>query len=153
MKFRLLMTTVVFIACLPFYAAQAHEPHHFSFGSPAKAAAVTKTIHVRATDQMRLIFDSEDIRVGDVVAFVVTNTGAIPHEFGVADEAGQREHAQEMMRMPTMAHVDPNVISLKPGETRTLVWSFKNLGQRQLVFACNVPGHYSAGMFVRVTVK
>jgi uncharacterized cupredoxin-like copper-binding protein len=142
-----------FRSLLPFSAVQAHELTHFSFGAPGKASEVTKTIHVQATDQMRLIFDSEDIRSGDVVKFVVTNKGAMAHEFGVADEAGQRAHAQEMMQMPMMTHDDPNVVSLKPGETKTLIWSFKHMTQTKLVFACNVPGHYQAGMFVRLTVK
>jgi len=52
-----------------------------------------------------------------------------------------------------MTHDDPNVVSLKPGETKTLIWSFKHMTQTKLVFACNVPGHYQAGMFVRLTVK
>lgn len=134
------------------HAAGGHH-HHFAFGEPATLAEATKTIHVRATDQMKLVFDNEDIRRGDVVAFVVTNTGAAPHEFGIADEAGQDAHQREMASMPGMKHEDPNVVSLAPGETKTLVWRFDFPRAMPIVFACNVPGHYQAGMFTRLTVK
>ncbi|MBV8046716.1 MAG: hypothetical protein JO171_06165 [Paludibacterium sp.] len=134
-------------------SVQAHEMRHFTVGSPGKAGEVTKIIHVQATDQMRLVFDRQDIREGDVVKFIITNTGVMLHEFGIDDEAGQKAHQQEMMQMPNMTHDDPNVVSLKPGETRTLIWRFKGMRQHDVIFACNVPGHYQAGMSVRLTVQ
>lgn len=151
MKTRIVLTlSAVLLAASQ---AWAHNQQMFSFGSPGKAAEVTRTIHVQATDQMRLVFDRQDIREGDVVKFVVSNTGAMAHEFGINDEAGQIAHQKEMMAMPNMAHDDPNVVSLKPGESKTLIWRFKGMKQHKLVFACNVPGHYQAGMFVRLVVK
>ncbi|CAN7426515.1 plastocyanin/azurin family copper-binding protein [Trinickia sp. LjRoot230] len=134
-------------------AVRADTGHRFAFGAPANAAQVTKTIHVQATDQMRLVFDSEDIHRGDVVKFVVMNSGAAPHEFGIADEAGAAAHRQEMAAMPDMKHDDPNVISLAPGETKTLIWRFSGPRGEKLVFSCNVPGHYEAGMATRLTLK
>lgn len=138
---------------LPVASVEAHEAQAFTFGRPGSAAEVNKTIHVEATDQMRLVFDSQDIHVGDVVKFVVHNSGQVDHEFGIGDEAAQREHAAEMMRMPGMMHSDPNVVSVKPGETKILIWQFTKMKQRHLVFACNVPGHYQAGMLLRMNVK
>lgn len=151
MQYRLLGAALV-AALLPL-AASAHNQTRFAFGSPASAAAVTRTIHVEANDRMRLVFDSTTIHPGEVVRFVVTNRGAMPHEFGIADEAGQRAHQREMMAMPGMVHHDPNVIGLKPGETRTLIWRFPRTRGQRLVFACNLPGHYQAGMVTRLTVN
>lgn len=151
MQHRLFGAAIV-AALLPL-TVSAHTPTRYAFGSPAAAADVTRTIHVVANDRMRLVFDSTTIREGDVVRFVVTNQGAMPHEFGIADAAGQRAHQREMMAMPGMLHDDPNVIGLKPGETRSLIWRFSHLKQKQLVFACNLPGHYQAGMVVRLTVR
>ena len=133
--------------------AQAGGAHSYAFGSPGTPEEVTRTLHVQATDAMQLIFDRKDIRPGDVVRFVVTNTGKVAHEFGIEDEAGQAEHAKAMMAMPGMQHSAPNVITLQPGETRSLIWRFTHLRQQALVFACNVPGHYQAGMVQRLTVK
>jgi len=153
MKLKPLITLCALCAALPFYPAHADSGAQFDFGAPASAAQVTRTIHVSADDNMRLVFDAEDLHYGDVVRFVVSNHGKMKHEFGVADEAGQREHAAEMMHMPDMMHDDPNVIALDPGATRSLIWSFKHVRHGQLVFACNVPGHYAAGMVKRITLK
>lgn len=152
MKIKPVCALVFLAASVSVYAGQMHHDHTTAYGRPGLASEVNKTIHVQATDQMRLQFDSTQIRVGDVVRFVVTNSGKVPHEFGIMDPAGQRQHAQEMMQMPMMAHHDANVVSLKPGETRVLIWSFKHLKARDLVFACNLPGHYQSGMFVRLTL-
>jgi uncharacterized cupredoxin-like copper-binding protein len=148
---RLLAIVFLLSGWLPTLAS-AHDTD-FAFGSPGRAAEVTRTIHVVADDTMRLHFDATDLREGDVVRFEVRNTGRLAHEFGIADAAGQREHAQMMRQMPDMAHDDPNVITLKPGQTRSLIWKFTHMRQHRLVFACNVPGHYEAGMFLRLTVK
>lgn len=152
MKIKQVGAVVFLLALSPGYAAATPHSHATAYGSPGLASDVNKTIHVQATDQMRLLFDSTQIRVGDVVRFVVTNSGKVPHEFGIMDQAGQRQHAQEMMQMPMMEHQDANMVSLKPGETRTLIWSFKQVKTRNLVFACNLPGHYQSGMFVRLTL-
>lgn len=43
-----------------------------------------------------------------------------------------------------MAHDDPNAVFVPPGATRELIWRFDRT--QDLEFACNVPGHYEAGM-------
>jgi uncharacterized cupredoxin-like copper-binding protein len=45
---------------------------------------------------------------------------------------------------PAMIHDDPNAVFLQPGETRELIWRFDRA--QELKFACNVPGHFEAGM-------
>lgn len=146
---------------LPTVTAWAQMPpmameHTFAFGRPANEADVTKTIHVQASDQMRLIFDSTDIRRGDVVKFVVENVGQAPHEFAIGDSAFRREHQREMTQpmsaMAGMAHDHANVVSLKPGQTKTLIWRFDRLSTRTILFACYVPGHYEAGMYRRYRI-
>jgi uncharacterized cupredoxin-like copper-binding protein len=153
MKTTVLTTSLFTCTLLPFAQTQAHDMEHFAFGQPAKASQVTRTIHVKATDNMRFEFDSQEIHAGDVVRFIVTNTGQLPHEFGIGDAVSQRKHAKEMEHMPNMQHDDPNVISLKPGETKSLIWKFKAAGKREIIFACNVPGHVAAGMLLTMTLK
>ena len=50
-----------------------------------------------------------------------------------------------------MGHDDPNSVLLNPGETKELVWKFSE-ARAWLEFACNVPGHYQAGMVGRFRV-
>ena len=43
-------------------------------------------------------------------------------------------------------HNEPNSILLEPGQTGEITWSFPQGADVDLEFACNVPGHYDAGM-------
>ena len=117
-------------------------------GMPAKPEQATKTIEVELLDTMRFKFSEEvKIKDGDIVKFVVTNKGRLPHEFSIGNQEEQDTHRQMMRNMPNMHHEDGNTVSLKPGETRILTWHFK--GNDDVVFACNIPGHYEAGMHHR----
>jgi len=49
-----------------------------------------------------------------------------------------------------MKHDDPNSVLVEPGKTAELTWTFKKAGS--LEFACNVPGHYQAGMVGKLNV-
>jgi uncharacterized cupredoxin-like copper-binding protein len=120
-------------------------------GQPALAEQVTKTIHLSTVDAMRFKFASQpDLKDGDVVKFVVTNKGLIPHEFSIGDEKEQISHREMMRKMPNMVHADGNTVTVKPGETKELIWQFK--GGSEVVFACNIPGHFEAGMFLKANV-
>jgi len=49
-----------------------------------------------------------------------------------------------------MSHDEPNSALLAPGESAEIVWTFPEAGS--LEFACNVPGHYDAGMMGDITI-
>ena len=163
-KFRyvstLLLTTTIGYA----YAAGKHEHHHHekhdsaqhhhmsAVGEPAQDKDVTKTIHVTMLDTMKYEFDGPlDIKEGDVIRFVVKNEGKILHEFSIGNAMEQKKHAEMMKSMPDMIHEDPNTLSLEAGGKGELIWRFK--GKEEVVFACNIPGHYEAGMFAKVSLK
>jgi uncharacterized cupredoxin-like copper-binding protein len=111
------------------------------------------------------------IKAGETVRFVLTNTGELLHEFNIATAAMHAEHQKEMQAMADagmltatgmnhemdhakmrsdagkqtpMKHDDPNSVLVGPGETKELVWKFPK--ETELQFACNLPGHYEAGM-------
>jgi len=119
-------------------------------GEPGDPARARKVIAVKMLDSMR--FEPSEIRVksGQTVKFTVTNAGAIRHEFGIGTEEGQKAHAEMMLADPDMKHEDGSVISVKPGETKELVWRFGKPGTYEA--ACQVPGHYPAGMMARIVV-
>ncbi|MNL78605.1 hypothetical protein D3C87_2050360 [compost metagenome] len=49
-----------------------------------------------------------------------------------------------------MKHDDPNSVLVEPGKTAELTWIFTKA--TRLEFACNIPGHYQAGMVGQLTV-
>jgi uncharacterized cupredoxin-like copper-binding protein len=53
--------------------------------------------------------------------------------------------------MPDMKHEnDATAISLAPGETKELIWAFSKPINGNIEFACQIPGHYQAGMVSKV---
>lgn len=151
------------------FAAGGHDGGHHG-GSPAgeqgKAADVTRTISVAMKDNY---YEPESIQVkeGETVRFTVKNEGTLVHEFNIGTPSMHESHQDEMMMMVqhgviggghidhdkmnmdmgnghTMKHDDPNSVLLEPGDSREIVWKFSE--RANLEFACNVPGHYQAGM-------
>jgi uncharacterized cupredoxin-like copper-binding protein len=123
-----------------------------AFGMPGSAAKITRTIKVEATD-MKYSFTSLTVKAGETIRFVVTNKGEVEHDFTIGDAAAQKAHREEMAKMMDgtmdhgpggMHHDDANAAFVKPGETKEFIWSFTRAGTFE--FACNVPGHYEAGM-------
>lgn len=120
-------------------------------GAQGNPSQVTRIINVELLDSMRFAFSPKmQLKRGDVVRFVVRNTGAIRHEFSIGSAAEQEAHRAMMRKMPGMVHEDANSVTVEPGQTRELVWAFT--GDNQVVFACNIPGHSEAGMTASVSL-
>lgn len=123
----------------------------FPFGHPG-TAKVDRTVRIVAFDTMRFTPATLHVRPGETVRFIVTNKGHLTHEFVIGDAQEQAEHEKEMQRMQGMTMPDEaNGITLRVGETRTLIWTFGRAGKVE--FACHQPGHYMAGMVGRISVK
>ena len=153
------------------FNALADAAHTYAFGQPAPADKATRTVEVTLRD---IAFEpkSLDVKAGETVRFVLVNKGQLLHEFNLGDAAMHAEHQKEMLKMQQsgamtttgmhhagmdhgamgqgsmpmagMTHDDPNSVLVEPGKTAELTWTFS--GTRDLEFACNVPGHYQAGM-------
>jgi len=125
----------------------AHSP----VGSVGEPAKVSRVFAVRMLDTMRFEPSSFEVRSGQTVKFVVTNAGQVRHEFGIGTPDEQRAHAEMMLADPDMKHEDGSVITVEPGRTKELIWRFGRAGQYEA--ACQVPGHYPAGMMAKILVK
>lgn len=132
-------------------AGDDHES--FAFGEPADEADADRTVEVEMFDDFRYEPPSIDVAVGETVAFQVTNSGQIVHEFVLGDESVQEEHEEEMEEMEgDMAmEDDPNGVSVEAGDTETLTFRFTE--PVELQYACHEPGHYDAGMHAPLTVS
>lgn len=134
----------------------SHEHHSHgqesAVGSPAPAQQADKTIQVSMLDTMKYVF-SDDLAIdaGEVVRFVVANKGKLQHEFSIGNGEEQKKHAAMMRENPAMVHEDGNTLSLQPGETGEITWRFA--GDPDVMFACNIPGHFDAGMYQRVALQ
>jgi uncharacterized cupredoxin-like copper-binding protein len=131
-------------------ASGTHDGGHHTFGEPGKAEEVKQTINIEIVDangDMKFLHAPLKIKKGDVVKFVIRNNGAIDHEFSIGDSPSQRAHAVMMEKMPDMKHEnDATAVTLAPGETKELIWAFTKTIGSNIELACQMPGHYEAGM-------
>lgn len=109
------------------------------------------TVAVTLDDDMSIELAETEFSVGQTVVFEVTNEGAVPHELYLGDEAAQAEHAEEMAEMDGMGHDEPGGVSVAPGATETLEYTFSESGE--VLAGCHEPGHYEAGMVRALVVN
>ncbi len=141
-----------------------------AIGTKGKASDVNKVIVVNMHDNYYEPSKIE-IKKGETVKFVVKNKGELVHEFNIATKTMHLKHQPEMMMLveneiilsdkidkkkmmemakknPSMAHSHSNSVLLSPGESADLIWKFTN--SVKIEAACNVPGHYEAGMVAEI---
>jgi P-type Cu+ transporter len=145
----LVVGTIAIILANPEHAEAGHDDTM----DAATAAIVqpSRTIQIDANDQMRFVPGDIDVQTGETIAFVLTNSGALQHEFVLGDAHVQEDHAASMdARHGGHEHDEGYAIELEPGETKTLIYTFEEPGT--LYYGCHVPGHYDAGMVGTITV-
>ncbi len=116
---------------------------------PAKAA--DRTVDVNMVD-IGFAPAALSVNAGETVKFVFHNTGKVDHEAIIGDETVQSDHEQKMMAGGQgMEMSDANSVTVKPGATGELTYTFAGAGQT--VIGCHELGHYAAGMKVAVTAS
>lgn len=128
---------------------QSSTATKFSFGEPGKAGQVSRTIRI-TIETMSFAPTSLQVRAGETIRFVVTNTSKLEHEFTIGDVETEREDRAEMAREKGEMEREPNAVLVPAGNSRELLWKFTRAGR--IEFDCNVPGHYEAGMRGSITV-
>ena len=157
---RFILILIIFIPSFAFAGPMKN------IGEIGKISEVSRTITVKMYDNY---YEPAKINVkkDETIKFIVLNFGELVHEFNIATKEMHLKHQPEMMTMvenqillpdridkskmknmakknPSMAHSHSNSVLLSPGERGELVWKFNN--KVKLEAACNVPGHYEAGM-------
>ena len=117
--------------------------------APDASGGGVREIAVKTTDALRFEPHRYEIRAGETVRFVVTNAGAVRHEFFVGTEEEQAEHEAEMAEHG-MGHDEPMGVSVEPGATDELEVTFSQAGE--LLVGCHEPGHYAGGMRATIVV-
>jgi uncharacterized cupredoxin-like copper-binding protein len=131
------------------YDASQVEEHDFGReGDPKK---VHRVIKVDMSDAFRFTPADVNIKPGETVKFVVSNSGKQLHEMVLGTPQELKEHAELMRKFPNMEHADANMAHVKPGAKGEIVWQFTKAGEYQ--FACLIPGHFEAGMVGRIVVR
>ena len=71
---------------------------------------------MRETEDGKMVYipNKVDVKRGEQIRFIITNAGAIPHEFTLASIEDNLKHAEEMKKNPEMEHDDPNSKTVQP---------------------------------------
>ena len=162
--FKLITIFLIFIPSISFASSMK------MIGEKGDIKDVTKVITVKMFDNY---YEPNEIIVkkGETVKFVVKNMGELVHELNIATKEMHIKHQPEMAKMVeheilladkidknkmkeiskmdhSMAHKHANSVLLEPNDTGEIIWKFST--STKLEIACNVPGHYEAGMIARI---
>tara|TARA_A100000164_G_scaffold28219_1_gene21952 strand:- start:1205 stop:1702 length:498 start_codon:yes stop_codon:yes gene_type:complete len=139
-------------------------------GEKGDPAEVSKVIEVKMYDNYYEpnIFE---IKKNQTIKFIVYNYGELVHEFNIATKAMHLKHQPEMMKMVeneillvdkidkkkmkelakkdhSLSHSHSNSVLLEPDQSGEIIWKFNT--NTDIEIACNVPGHYEAGMIAKI---
>ena len=167
------MKTITIIFTLLFLNSLAFADKNMKIGSKGNVADVTRVIKVVMYDNYYEP-SSFQIKEGETVKFEVENAGMLVHEFNIANKMMHMKHQPEMIKMAengillafsidkekmkkmakmdkSMGHSHSNSVLLEPKQKGDIIWKFDNAVNIEV--ACNVPGHYQAGMIAKVNIK
>lgn len=123
------------------------------WGIAGETSAVSRTVRLRMSDDMRFAPHRIEVREGETIRFVLKNDGKLMHEFVIGTKQELDQHAALMVKFPDMEHDEPYMVHVAPGKTGEVVWTFNRAGEFD--FACLIAGHYQAGMVgtIKVTAR
>ncbi|MDC0216098.1 hypothetical protein OAJ75_03300 [Candidatus Pelagibacter sp.] len=136
-------------------------------GDPAEVSKIIKVIMYDNYYEPREF----KIKKNQTIKFIVYNYGELVHEFNIATREMHLKHQPEMMKMVeneillidridkkkmkelskkdhSMSHSHSNSVLLEPNQSAEIIWKFNTTAD--LEAACNVPGHYEAGMIAKI---
>ena len=151
----------------------AYADKNMKIGSKGNANDVSRVIKVIMYDNY-YVPSSFQINSGETIKFEVENAGELVHEFNIANKMMHMKHQPEMEKMveneilfadsidkdkmkkmakmdKSMGHSHSNSILLEPKQKGDIIWKFDNAVNIEV--ACNIPGHYQAGMIAKVNIK
>ena len=167
------MKIITITFTLLFLNSLAFADKNMKIGSKGDETDVTRVIKVVMYDNYYEP-SSFQIKEGETVKFEVENAGMLVHEFNIANEMMHMKHQPEMIKMAengillafsidkekmkkmakmdkSMGHSHSNSVLLEPKQKGDIIWKFDNAVNIEV--ACNVPGHYQAGMIAKVNIN
>jgi Cu+-exporting ATPase len=143
-------------AAIAWVPEESNAEMAMSATSATTTALPDRTVVVNTDNSLDFSTDRIQVKAGETVAFVISNTGDLPHEFVIGDEAEQAEHEAEMATEggEEAGHNEgqANSVDVPPGETVTLIYTFDEDDAGETLFGCHVPGHYAGGMYGTIEI-
>ena len=169
----MIMKLIKIITTLLILSSFAYADKNMKIGSKGNLSDVNRVVKVIMYDNYYEP-SSFNIKAGETIKFEVVNAGELVHEFNIANKMMHMKHQPEMEKMveneilfadsidkdkmkkmakmdKSMGHSHSNSVLLEPKQKGDIIWKFDNAVNIEV--ACNVPGHYQAGMIAKVNIK
>ncbi len=142
-------------------------------GEKGDANNIDRIINIKMYDNY---YEPSSIKVkkGETIKFIVQNLGEMVHEYNIATKEMHIKHQPEMQRLVehgillvdkidmgkmkkmskkdhSLSHSHSNSVIVEPKKTGVIIWKFSK--KINLEMACNVPGHYHAGMVGKILME
>ena len=166
------MNKIIYFIFALLISSVSFADKNMKIGAKGKLSDVSRTIKVKMYDNYYEP-NSFNIKKGETIKFEVSNLGELVHEFNIANAMMHLKHQPEMEKMveneillgdkidkdqmhkmaamdKSMGHSHSNSVLLAPKEKGIIIWKFENAVDIEI--ACNVPGHYQAGMIAAVNL-
>ena len=166
------MNKIIYFIFVLLISSVSFADKNMKIGSKGKLSDVSRTIKVKMYDNYYEP-STFNIKKDETIKFEVINSGELVHEFNIANAMMHIKHQPEMEKMveneillgdkidkdkmqkmaamdKSMGHSHSNSVLLAPKEKGILIWKFENAVNIEV--ACNVPGHYQAGMIAAVNL-
>ena len=167
------MEIIKILFVLLLFNSFAYADKNMKIGSKGNENNISRVIKVIMYDNYYKP-SSFQINAGETIKFEVENAGELVHEFNIANKMMHIKHQPEMEKMveneillassidkdkmkkmakidESMGHSHSNSVLLEPKQKGDIIWKFDNAVNIEV--ACNVPGHYQAGMIAKVNIK
>ena len=167
------MKIVKLLFILMCFNSLAYADKNMKIGSKGNENDISRVIKVIMYDNYYEP-SSFQINEGETIKFEIENAGELVHEFNIANKMMHINHQPEMGKMveneilfadsidknkmkkmakidKSMGHSHSNSVLLEPKQKGNIIWRFDNAVNIEV--ACNVPGHYQAGMIAKVNIK
>ena len=167
------MKIITILLTILFLNSVVYADKNMKIGSKGDETDVTRVIKVVMYDNYYEP-SSFQIKEGETIKFEVENAGMLVHEFNIANKMMHMKHQPEMIKMAengillafsidkekmkkmakmdkSMGHSHSNSVLLEPKQKGDIIWKFDNAVNIEV--ACNVPGHYQAGMIAKVNIN
>ena len=169
----MIIKKIFLVLILSFFSTLSYSASMNMIGEKGDPKKIDRTIEIEMYDNY--YYPTQiDVKKGETVKFIVKNLGELVHEYNIGTKEMHIKHQPEMAKLVeheilladkidhekmkkmakkdhSLGHSHANSVLLEPNEIGEIIWKFsKNIS---LEMACNMPGHYEAGMVGNINIE
>ena len=165
---KLFLVIILFFVSTSSYSASMNM-----IGEKGDPSKIDRTIEIEMYDNYYYPTQIE-VKKGETIKFIVKNLGELVHEYNIGTKDMHIKHQPEMAKLVeheilladkidhekmkkmakkdhSLGHSHANSVLLEPKESGEIIWKFSK--DISLEMACNMPGHYEAGMVGKINIE